>query len=99
MPSLREGFGLPVLEAGLSDKPVFAARMPVIEGLDRFDYLIEPDESPESVAARIREWSESDASHRLRRRVRREYTWSSIFSQKIEPLLARTAELEAGGSS
>ncbi len=89
MPSHREGFGLPVLEAGLADKPIFATAMPVLEGADRngLEYLIGSEELPESVAARIQHWADTDVAHGLRRKVRLEYTWSSIFSRQIDPFL------------
>ena len=87
MPSLREGFGLPVLEAGMASHPVFATRVPVTEELSDFAYLIEPDESAESVAARIRNWAELDQAHRLRRQVRQRFTWEAIFSDKLMPLI------------
>lgn len=88
LPSHREGFGMPVLEGGLADKPVFATAVPIVEeiGVDRM-FLIQPDEPPESVAARIQDWTEGDASHRLRRRVRQVYTWPAIFTRSIEPLI------------
>jgi len=89
-PSHREGFSLPVLEAGLADKPIFSTVVPAIEDLGQeFEYLIEKDESPESVVDRIREWMETDAAHRLRQRVRKNFTWSSIFARDIQPLITR----------
>ncbi|WP_376792469.1 glycosyltransferase family 4 protein [Thermoflexus sp.] len=100
MPSHREGFGMPVLEAGLVDKPIFATWMPVMEGLDEGMYhRIAPDEPPEHVAARILEWAEQDPSHRLRRRVRQAYTWSTVFARLIEPLLAELMATSAEGAA
>jgi hypothetical protein len=32
-------------------------------------------------------WAAEDPVHRLRRRVRRSYTWPSIFERDIVPLL------------
>ncbi|HEX9331135.1 MAG TPA: glycosyltransferase family 4 protein [Anaerolineales bacterium] len=89
-PSHREGFSLPVLEAGLADKVIFSTVVPAVTDLGQeFEYLIEKDESPESVADRIREWMETDAAHRLRQRVRKKFTWSSIFAHDIQPLIAK----------
>ena len=87
MPSTREGFGMPVLEAGLVGRPVFATSIPVVEELPAFKYLIQADESPESVAGRIEQWAETDAAHGLRRHVRTSLTWSRIFARKILPLV------------
>jgi glycosyltransferase involved in cell wall biosynthesis len=97
MPSHREGFGMPVLEAGLADRPVFATWMPVMEGLGAgMFHRIAPDEPPERVAIRILEWAGEDASHCLRRRVRQAYTWPAIFAHSIEPLLAELTASPAG---
>ena len=88
MPSHREGFGMPVIEGGLVGKPIFATAIPALEEVGRDSvYVIEPGESPAQVAARIRLWAQQDITHRLRRRVRQEYTWPSVFSRMIEPLI------------
>lgn len=88
MPSHREGFGLPVLEAGLMDRAVFATRIPAVEEIGAENvFVIQPDESSGAVARRIQLWSEQDHSHRLRRRVRRTYPWPAIFERFLEPLL------------
>jgi glycosyltransferase involved in cell wall biosynthesis len=89
MPSHREGFGMPVLEAGLAGRPVFATAMPALEGLEAGEvHLIAADEAPEQVAGRVLAWAGQDAAHRLRRRARQAYTWPAIFKQAIEPLIA-----------
>ena len=93
MPSLREGFGLPVLEAGLMDKPIFATPMPIMDEMEkRFVFVIEQDESVKKVARRIQRWAKQDAAHNLRVEVRRNYTWSSIFLNKIKPLITQDFE-------
>jgi glycosyltransferase involved in cell wall biosynthesis len=91
MPSLREGFGMPVLEAGLVDRPVFATDIPVTRELPDFQFLIAKDEPPESVARRIQDWAQKDAAHHLRVSVRRQFTWEGIFDRQILPLV-ETAE-------
>jgi hypothetical protein len=39
------------------------------------------------VAGLIQEWMENSPVLRLRRRMRKEFTWQSIFQQQILPLL------------
>lgn len=92
IPSHREGFGLPVLEGALVGKPVFATAMPALDeiGPDAA-YLIEPDESPAQVAARIQLWAQQDTTHCLSQRMRQRYAWQSIFSRMIEPLIANSS--------
>ena len=90
MPSHREGFGMPVLEAGLAGIPVVCTPMPAAEEIGGQDViLIEADDDPDQIAARILDWAEGSARYRLRRRVRQDYTWRAIFERDIEPLLFR----------
>jgi glycosyltransferase involved in cell wall biosynthesis len=91
MPSHREGFGMPVLEAGLAGVPVVArgdipAAAEVASGdlAVRLDESHSPEQAAESIAARL----ESDTTLRLRRKVRLEYTWGNLFDRRIRPLLA-----------
>jgi glycosyltransferase involved in cell wall biosynthesis len=97
LPSHREGFGMPVLEAGMADKPVFTTRIPAVEALgpERL-HLIERDESPAQVARRVIAWADQDSAHRLRRRVRQSYTWPKIFNTQIQPLITMLAAPAAG---
>jgi glycosyltransferase involved in cell wall biosynthesis len=99
MPSHREGFGMPVFEAAFLGRPVFATHIPATEELPGFQYFIERDESPESVASKIRRWADSDTAHILRRSIRREYTWWSIFVRKILPLIGELADHNQGQPS
>jgi glycosyltransferase involved in cell wall biosynthesis len=88
MPSHREGFGMPVLEAGLAGVPVVCTPVPAgeeIGGQDvtTFDVSLAPDQ----VAAQILAWAGASPQHRLRRRVRKNYTWRAIFERDIRPLI------------
>jgi len=88
VPSHREGFGIPILEGGLAGKPIFCAAAPVLEEIGAGSvYQIGADEPPDQVAARIQAWAQQDMTHRLRRCVRQEYTWSAVFRQMIRPLI------------
>lgn len=90
MPSLREGFGLPVLEGGLLGKPVFSTELPVEEMLDHSKaFRIGPEEPAHRLAARIMAWAKGDAPHRRRVLIRQAFTWPAIFRRQIEPLTAQ----------
>jgi glycosyltransferase involved in cell wall biosynthesis len=88
LPSHREGFGMPILEAGVVDRPIFTTDVPALEALgEPLESLIKVGETPRALASRIQGWAEKDIAHRLRRRFRRAYVWPAIFSSAIEPLI------------
>ncbi len=88
MPSHREGFGMPVLEAGLAGVPVICTNVPAAEEIGGADViLLDADEEPAHVAEQILAWAAGNPAHRLRRRVRQNYTWREIFRRDIEPML------------
>jgi glycosyltransferase involved in cell wall biosynthesis len=90
MPSHREGFGTPVLEAGLLGKPVVCTNVPAAEEIGGVDVAhFDTAEDPTLVTERILSWAEGSPVHRLRHRVRQRYTWQAIFERDIKPLLAR----------
>jgi glycosyltransferase involved in cell wall biosynthesis len=90
MTSHREGFGMPVIEAGFSGKPVFSSNIPAakeIGGNEIFRFSL--NSSPEQITSLITDWASSDSVHLMRVRTRQNFTWQKIFSKKIQPLLTR----------
>jgi len=89
MPSRREGFGMPILEAGLIGIPVFSTdHVPAaneIGGQDVIQFSAEAD--PGQVAGLILEAIGKSPMLQLRRRVRQSLTWRSIFNWQILPLV------------
>jgi mannosylglucosylglycerate synthase len=92
MPSHREGFGMPVLEAGLIGVPVVAANhIPAAREIGGKNvYLFDAKAAPENIARLILDRATNHPSSRFRRQVRQGFTWERIFQQKIEPLLQNT---------
>ena len=71
LPSHREGFAMPVLEAGLVGIPVVCTEVPAAVEIGGEDVIgFDLDEAPDRLAARILAWAEGSPVHRLRRRVR-----------------------------
>ena len=88
--SSQEGFGIPLLEAGLFKLPVFCSDIPPFReiGLESPHYF-ELDEQPSLVAALILQWMKEDGVYRLRRRVLGRYSWDSLFEREIAPLVGK----------
>jgi glycosyltransferase involved in cell wall biosynthesis len=90
MPSHREGFAMPVLEAGLAGVPVVCTDVPAAVEIGQEDVMLfDKAEDPADLADRILSWAEASAVRRLRRKVRQSYTWHAIFERDIEPLLRK----------
>ncbi|HJR80207.1 MAG TPA: glycosyltransferase family 4 protein [Anaerolineales bacterium] len=89
MPSHREGFGMPILEAGLAGIPIFCAdSIPAAREIGGQDLIMfSPGAPPTQIADLILRWTEESSVLRLRRRVRQTLTWQSIFRDQILPLL------------
>jgi glycosyltransferase involved in cell wall biosynthesis len=88
LPSRDEGFGIPVLEAGLAGKPVFCADIPALRELggEDADYF-SPNAPPAEVAELIAQTLQASPSWRLAGRVRSEYTWEQIYARHLAPLV------------
>lgn len=87
-PSLQEGFGIPLLQAGFTRLPIFCSDIePFHESVeDRANYF-SLDDSPKTVANTIAERLLSNGSFLLHRHVLTEYTWETIVSKMMIPLL------------
>lgn len=87
-PSRQEGFGIPMLEAGLARLPIFATDLPPFRESAGAQATLFPLDAPlTSIAQDIVSTLETDRAFQLRRRILGEYTWRSVVESKIIPLL------------
>lgn len=87
-PSREEGFGIPILEAGLAGLPVFCSDISTLRELggSHVEYF-STEADPASVASLMRDHFNSSLIFGLRSQVRSSYQWESVYAQKIAPLL------------
>lgn len=87
-PSRYEGFGIPILEAGLSGLPIFCSDIPPLRATAGLAaHYFQLDDPPEQIAQMIAETLIADERFALRWRVRTTYTWEAIYRRIIAPLL------------
>ncbi|MCC7104586.1 MAG: glycosyltransferase [Chloroflexi bacterium] len=96
--SAQEGFGIPLIEAGIAGLPAFCADIPPlreIAGGDAIFFSLEA--SPLEIAERIAAFVRTDQRYRLRKRVLARYTWSHVFDEQLIPLLRAVAAGDTTG--
>ncbi len=88
-PTTQEGFGIPIVEAGLAGLPVFCADISPLRntGQDDVTYFDSVQGSPEKIAQTMWETLQGYPPYRLRVRVRQAYRWDTIIRQQIIPLI------------
>jgi glycosyltransferase involved in cell wall biosynthesis len=91
-PSVKEGFGIPILEAGLMRLPIFCGDIPPLrETGDGSAHFFDPQGDPASIATDMALVLEHDPAYRLRRRVLSRFTWKRIVEERVIPLLRHNA--------
>jgi glycosyltransferase involved in cell wall biosynthesis len=88
LPSREEGFGIPLLEAGLARMPIFCADIPPLRALaDSYATFFSPDADPRQVAEMIVQRLSADSEYAFHTHVRMQFAWERIYQQTIRPLL------------
>lgn len=86
-PSAQEGFGLPILEAGLARIPAVISDIPVFAEVGDGDvWRFDPSAAADTIASVIEE-ALAGRPAQLFRRVLTRYRWDAIVDREIVPLL------------
>ena len=87
LPSANEGFGLPMLEAGLRRLPIICSDIPALRETGGADATYVPVDADAATFARaIEDRLASDAIARLHRRAR-ENEWPRILAELVLPVI------------
>jgi glycosyltransferase involved in cell wall biosynthesis len=88
LPSREEGFGIPILEAGLAGLPIFCSDISPLRALggDSVTYF-SYSADPSGIAMLIFDRLSQNPIFNLRVRVRQKFTWEGVFDEFILPLL------------
>ena len=92
-PSAQEGFGIPLVEAGIVGLPTFCSDIPPFREIaGAWAEFFALDVDPRAVAERIARFVSSDSRYLLRKHVARHFNWEAIFDRQLIPLLYQTRE-------
>ena len=91
--SNSEGFGIPMLEAGICRLPIACTGIPPLREIGGGDVIyLDPKEPVGETAGRISSYLENTMPVPMFRKIFKEYTWDAVFSKKIAPLIVDSAD-------
>ena len=90
MPSISEGFGLPLLEAGMIKLPIACSDIPAFLEIGG-DYIctFSIADTPDQIADKILQFLALIPTHNMYRRVIKNYVWDSIYRDYIKSLFRK----------
>ncbi|MEJ5185537.1 MAG: glycosyltransferase family 4 protein [Candidatus Geothermincolales bacterium] len=100
--SVSEGFGLPLLEAGLLRMPIVCTDIPTLREVARDVenvVFIGLEEKPEAVAGRIYQFLSSHRTFKHFKTVFREYNWNAIGKSFLIPIIREALGEERGNEA
>jgi glycosyltransferase involved in cell wall biosynthesis len=93
LPSREEGFGIPILEAGLAGIPIFCSYIPPSKDLGKsFVEYFSLEEGPANIASMIWKNLSTSSIYQFRVQVRSKYAWHQVYERQIRPLLEKVCE-------
>ena len=87
MTSKDEGFGLPLLEAGMIKLPIACSEISPFKEVGEDVCFFHLDDPPLSIAGRIMEYLGRINTHKMFRKVMRKYIMEVVCKQELLPFL------------
>lgn len=90
MPSIEEGFGIPLLEAGMIKLPIVCSNIPSFQEIANENArYFSLDDTPEEIGDKIIDFMRNLSPSRMFRKVINQYLWDNIYHRKILPFLEK----------
>ena len=90
LPSKREGFGIPLLEAGMMKLPIVCSDIDTFKLIAGENVLYFPlKDRPKEIAENVLEFLGQLRTHRMYRKVFRDYIWDNIYNDLLRPFLEK----------
>lgn len=90
LPSKREGFGIPLLEAGMMKLPIACSDIDTFKFIAGENVLYFPlKDPPKKIAENVLEFLGQLQTHRMYRKIFRYYLWDNIYNDLLKPLLEK----------
>ena len=97
-PSRYEGFGIPLLEAGLAGIPIFCSDIAPFRAIAGDAAMRFPAEGDaDAIAGELARALSADIRGTFRRQVRQQATWQAVYRRDILPLLGADPPPDTGG--
>lgn len=88
LPSIQEGFGIPLLEAGMIKLPIVCSSIPPFKEIGGDDIcMFNLDDGPKEIALKVKEFSGGLVTQRMFRKVISNYAWDNIYKRQLLPFL------------
>jgi glycosyltransferase involved in cell wall biosynthesis len=90
LPSLQEGFGIPLLESGMIRLPIVCSNIPPFLEIGGEDVcFFDLSDTSEEIAQKILDFIEALKSNKMFRKVIKNYVWDNLYHAKLLPLLEK----------
>lgn len=88
MPSIQEGFGIPLLEAGMIKLPIVCSDIPPFREIGGENVIyFSLEETPAQIADKIISGTRRLTSYRMYRHVMNHFAWDNIYRRELLPFL------------